>query len=133
MPIIDIRATGLHEADQALDALAAAALDLRPFWSELGADLSRTSQERWPLRRLSGRLRRSLTWRGDRLGPRGVFESAPDRLTFGSELFYGKYYQHGTTRQVARPLIHINEAQHTEQLGTWLRARADAAGLEVTT
>ena len=58
MPILDIRATGIP--DKGLDALAAAVLDLRPFWAELGADLARVSQERWPLRRRTGKLRKSL-------------------------------------------------------------------------
>ena len=65
MPILDIRVTGIP--DKGLDALAAAALDLRPFWAELGADLARVSQARWPLRRQTGRLRKSLTWRGETL------------------------------------------------------------------
>ena len=132
MPIIDIRATGLHEADQALDALAAAALDLRPFWSELGADLSRTSQKRWPLRRLSGRLRRSLTWRGSTLGRGGVFEPTPDKLTFGSAVFYARFHQHGARNVPRRELIHVNPARHTAALASWLVARAQRAGLEVT-
>ena len=123
---------GLDRARTSLGTFADDVDDLRPLWPRLAKRLADTAQERWPLRRRTGRLRKSLTWRGNRLGPRGIFESAPDRLTFGSELFYGRYYQHGTTRQVARPLIHIHEAQHTELLGTWLGARADAAGLEVT-
>ena len=131
MPIIDIRATGLHEADQALDALAAAALDLRPFWSELGADLSRTSQKRWPLRRLSGRLRRSLTWRGSTLGRGGVFEPTPDRLTFGSAVFYGRFHQDGARNVPRRELIHVDETRHRAALAAWLVARAKRADLEV--
>ena len=30
-----------------------------------------------------------------------------------------------------RALVHINEAQHAEQLAVWLQARAVASGLEV--
>ena len=132
MPIIDIRATGLREADQALAALSAAALDLRPYWAELGADLSRTSQEFWPLRRLSGRLRRSLIWCGSTLGRGGVFEASADRLTFGLSLFYGRFSQTGTKHQPIRELIHIDPERHTAALASWLVARAEAAGLEVT-
>ena len=65
------------------------------------------------------------------LGPRGIFESSPDRLRFGSSLFYGRFPQHGTKRQRATPLIHIDPEQHTEQLSAWLRDRAASAGLEV--
>ena len=131
MPILDIRATGIP--DKGLDALAAAVLDLRPFWAELGADLSRTSQEFWPLRRLSGRLRRSLTWRGSTLAAGGVFESTPDRLTFGTALFYARFSQTGTKHQPIRELIHVNPERHTAALASWLVARAERAGLEVIT
>ena len=130
MPILDIRATGIP--DKGLDALAAAVLDLRPFWADLGADLARVSQERWPLRRQTGRLRKSLTWRGESLGRGGVFEPTRDRLTFGSALFYGRFSQDGTKRQPRRELIHVEPERHRDALASWLVSRADRAGLEVT-
>ena len=122
---------GIEKADAGLRALHDAADDLRPFWRELGARLADTAQARWPLRRRTGRLRKSLTWAGNRLGRGGVYEADADRLRFGSAIFYGRFFQHGTTRHAARPLIHVNEAQHGEQLGAWLRARAASSGLEV--
>ena len=130
MPILDIRATGIP--DKGLDALAAAVLDLRPFWAELGADLARVSQERWPLRRRTGKLRKSLTWAGNRLGRGGIFEADPDRLQFGTAVFYGRFHQFGAKNVRRRPLIHINPPAIREQLATWAKARAVAAGLEVS-
>ena len=123
---------GAGEADSKLGKFADAVLDWRPFWRELGADLAREAQERWPLRRRTGRLRRSLQWAGNRLGRGGVFESSPDKLTFGSAIFYGRFHQRGSKRTQRRELIHINEPQHAQQLDAWLRKRAEAAGLEVT-
>ena len=68
-------------------------------------------------------------WAGNRLGRGGIFESDPDRLRFGSSLFYGRFPQYGTRKQRATPLIHVNPDQHADQLSSWLQARA---GLEVT-
>ena len=132
MPILDIRATGIP--DKGLDALAAAVLDLRPFWAELAADLARVSQERWPLRRQTGRLRKALTWRGEKLGWGGIYEPTPDRLQFGinASLFYARFSQAGTKRQARRELIHIEPERHRDALASWLVARAERAGLEVT-
>ena len=130
--MLRVNVAGLEKADTGLRQFVATVTDLTPFWSELGKTLSETTQNRWPLRRRTGRLRKSLVWRGDTLGPRGIFESSPDRLRFGSSLFYGRFPQHGTKRQRATPLIHIDPEQHTEQLSAWLRSRAVASGLEVT-
>ena len=122
---------GITQADRALREFSASVDDLRPFWRELGRDLAETIDARWPLRRRTGRLRRSLQWAGNRLGRFGVFEASPDKLTFGSSLFYSRFHQFGTKRHAARPLIHVDESRHGEQLAEWLRGRADAAGLEV--
>ena len=118
--------------DRGLKRLADGASDLRPFWRQLGKRLADTAQSRWPLRRRSGKLRKSLVWRGDTLGPRGIFESSPDRLQFGSAVFYGRFHQHGAKHTPRRPLIHVDAKAHSEQLTTWLRDRAAASGLEVT-
>ena len=129
--MLRVNVAGLEKADTGLRQFVATVTDLTPFWSELGKTLSETTQNRWPLRRRTGRLRKSLVWRGDTLGPRGIFESSPDRLRFGSSLFYGRFAQHGTKRQRATPLIHVDAKAHSEQLSSWLRARAAVAGLEV--
>ena len=123
---------GIKEADSGLESLASAVLDLRPVWPRFAKGLADTAQARWPLRRKTGRLRQSLTWRGNRLGRFGIYEPDPDRLRFGSAVFYGRFFQYGTKRQRARPLIHIDEPKHADQLAAWLRTRAAAAGLEVT-
>ena len=130
--MLHVKVEGLSKGDRALRRFSAQLADLRPFWRELGEHLADTAQSRWPLRRRTGRLRKSLVWRGDTLGPRGIFESSPDRLQFGSAVFYGRFHQHGAKHTPRRPLIHIDEAQHSEQLTTWLQARAAASGLEVT-
>ena len=132
MPTLRIDVGGLEKAVTGLGKFARTVDDLRPFWRHLGQHLATEAQRRWPLRRRSGRLRRSLTWSGKGLGRFGVFESSPDRLTFGSALFYSRFAQLGTKRQRATPLIHVDPKQHTAQLTTWLQARAAASGLEVT-
>ena len=123
---------GVREADTGLRRFATKAADLRPFWAQLAETLADAAQSNWPLRRRSGRLRKSLTWAGSRLGPGGIFESTPDRLTFGSAVFYSRFHQHGARNVPRRELIHVNPARHTAALASWLVARAEAAGLEVT-
>ena len=126
-------------ADPALDivteqlaTLAESLTDLRPAWAQLGKYLADTAQARWPLRRRSGRLRRSLTWTGQRLGRGGIFRSRPDRLTFGSRLFYSGFHQTGTRQQPARVLLHVDPADIAARLDAWAVERAKAAGLEVS-
>ena len=132
MPTLDIRATGIRESGKGLDALGRAASNLRPFWSDLARDLANLAQDRWPLQRRTGRLRKSLIWHGESLGRGGVFESTPDRLTFASAVFYSRFYQHGARNVPRRELIHVNPERHTAALASWLVARAQRAGLEVT-
>ena len=127
---VDVK--GLETADRSLRGFARTVLDLRPFWRELGAHLADESQKRWPLKRRSGKLRRSLVWSGSKLGRGGVFESSPDRLRFGSAVFYARFHQYGTKRLPARPLIFVDETDTSKRLATWLRARAQASGLEIT-
>ena len=124
--------TRLADADRHLRTLSEKLADLTPFWRELAEHLADTAQRRWPLRRRTGRLRKSLVWHGERLGPRGVFESSPDRLRFGSAVFYARFPQSGTKRQRQRTLIHIDEADARTRLSQWAFARAAASGLEVT-
>ena len=131
MPLLDISVSGIKERDKGLETLAAVAGDLRPFWADLAVDLARTSQARWPLRRRTGRLRKSLTWRGESLGVGGVFEPTPDRLTFGSAVFYGRFHQEGARNVPRRELIHVDPARHRAALAAWLVSRAQRAGLEV--
>ena len=132
MPTLRVDVDGLGQADSALRRFGARILDWRPFWRQLGETLADDAQARWPLRRRSGRLRKSLTWASGRLGKGGVYEASPDKLQFGSAVFYSRFHQFATKQRAARPLIHIDETAHTELLRTWLQARAAAAGLEVT-
>ena len=126
-----IKLDGLAKAQRGLEGLADAADDLRPFWRQLGRSLADDAQQRWPLRRRTGRLRKSLTWAGNRLGRGGVFESSPDALRFGSAVFYSRFHQYATSQRAARPLIHLNPDRHAAQLASWLQRRAAASGLEV--
>ena len=130
MPTIKLDVDGLRQADAALRRFSDG-LDLRPFWRELGERLAAEAQARWPLRRRSGRLRESLRWAGTKLGAGGIFEASPDRLAFGSSVFYGRFHQFGAKHTPRRPLIHVNEADTSTRLGEWARDRARAAGLEV--
>ena len=132
LPVFKIAVTGVSESDTALRRFGSTVEDWRGFWAQLGESLATETQRRWPLKRLSGRLRESLSWAGSRLGKRGIYESSPDRLRFGTAIFYSRFSQVGTKRQRARALIHINEKQHAAQLTTWLQARAVASGLEIT-
>ena len=132
MPTPTIHVKGLAEGDKALREFAAGVEDWRPFWRELGEHLADEAQSRWPLRRRTGRLRKSLVWSGQRLGRGGIFESSPNRLEFGTSLFYSRFAQYGTKKQQATPLIHIDEAAISQRLAEWARGRLSAAGLEVT-
>ena len=71
------------------------------------------------------RLRKSLVWARFAVRPgRCVRVESRISCTFGTNVFYSRFAQTGTKRQRATPLIHIDEAQHSEQLTTWLRDRA---------
>ena len=133
--MLDVNVSGLAEADTALRKFAAQLSDFRPFWRILGEHLATEAQRRWPLRRQSGWLRESLVWQGGKqggkIGRRGVFEASPDRLAFGTSLFYGRFSQSGTKRQRKRALIHIDRGAQHELLEEWAADRARAAGLEV--
>ena len=126
-----IKETGVRESEIRLGTFAADLGDLRPFWAQLGESLATETQSRWPLRKRSGRLRRSLRWAGSRLAKGGIFESSPDRLAFGSSIFNSRFHQYGAKHTPRRPLIHVDEKQHTDQLTTWLQDRAKSSGLEV--
>ena len=72
-PTFRVGVSGLSEGDRALRTFAAGVQDWRGFWRILGQSFSDEAQARWPLRRRTGKLRRSLVWRGDRLGPARYF------------------------------------------------------------
>ena len=129
--MLRVKVEGLSTADTALRRFEATVADWTPFWRELGEHLADTAQARWPLRRRSGRLRTSLTWAGGRLGRGGIFEADPDRLRFGSAVFYGRFAQTGTKRQRATPLIHVDAADANTRLSEWTKSRARSSGLEV--
>ena len=131
MPITDIRVTGSRDADRRLRAFAKHLETLVPFWRELSEHLADEAQRRWPLRRRTGKLRKSLTWRGNGLGRGGVYEATANRLAFGTSVFYSRFFQYGTTRQRTTPLIHVDVADARTRLSEWMTARAEASGLEV--
>ena len=132
MPITNIAVTGSRDADRRLRKFAKHLETLVPFWRELSEHLADEAQRRWPLKRRTGTLRTSLTWRGSGLGRGGVYEPTATRLTFGSDLFYGRFPQFGTKRQRTTPLIVVDEPDARARLVAWLTARAADAGLEVT-
>ena len=118
----------LEKVDKNLATYAALTADLRPYWLELGRALAAESAARWPLKRRSGRLRRSLTWAGSRLGRGGIFQATRDRLLYGSRLFYADFAQRGTKRQPATPLVHVDEDAIARRLNAWSVDRARRAG-----
>ena len=128
---VDVDPT-LERTTKALATYSSLVSDLRPYWRELAERLSDDTQSRWPLRRRSGKLRRSLTWAGSRLGRGGVYKARPDRLVYGSRVFYASWAQRGTRHQSATPLIHVDEADIGKRLDAWTTERARVAGLEVT-
>ena len=132
MPTTTTNVSVTRDADRRLRKFAKHVENLTPFWRELSEHLADESQRRWPLRRRTGALRTSLTWRGSGLGRGGVYEPAATRLTFGTDLFYGRFGQYGTKRQRATPLILVDEDDARTRLSDWMRARAEASGLEVT-
>lgn len=129
--MLSVTVNGMTQADSGLERFAAQVVDLRAFWPRFAKGLSDESQRLWPLRRRSGRLLRSLVWAGSRLGRGGIFESSPDRLRVGSDVFYSRFHQFGAKHTPRRPLIHVDEKQHVELLAEWLRSRASASGLEI--
>ena len=118
----------LQKVDRDLATFTTLASDLRPFWIELGRSLADESERRWPLRRRSGRLRKSLTWARDRLGKGGIFQAKRDRLVYGSRVFYADFAQRGTRHQTATPLVHVDETAISDRLSAWSVERARAAG-----
>lgn len=121
----------LDESRARLEQFARELDDLRPFWRQLGEHLAAKAQARWPLRRRSGRLRRSLTWAGSRLGRGGIYKATSNALTIGSRIFYSGFHQYGAKNLPARTLVHVDEQDTAERLATWARERATASGLEV--
>ena len=83
---------------------------------------------RWPLRRQSGRLRRSLIWTDQRLGHGGIFKSTPDRLVFGTRVFYAAFHQRGAKHLPVRQLVHVDPDDIGARLNDWAVARARVAG-----
>ena len=131
MPTPTTNVSVTRDADRRLRTFAKHLETLVPFWREFAKHLADEAQRRWPLRRRTGKLRTALTWRRDKLGRGGVYEPTANRLAFGSSLFYSRFSQYGTTRQRTTPLIHVNEDDARTRLSDWMRARAEASGLEV--
>ena len=117
----------------ALDRAARSLRDLSSFWPTLGEAIADESQRSWPLRRRSGRLRRSLTWSGKGLGRGGIYEVDPDSLTIGTAVFYGAFSHFGTRHQSRRVLLSVDPGDTTKRLQKWARSRVTGAGLEVLT
>ena len=131
MPTTTTNVSVTRDADRRLRKFASRLENLTPFWREFAKHLADEAQRRWPLRRRTGKLRESLVWRGARLGRGGVYEPTANRLAFGTSLFYGRFAQHGTTRQRKTPLIDVDVDDARTRLSDWMRARAEASGMEV--
>ena len=121
----------LDEPIGRLDRAVQSLRDLSTFWPQLGESIADRAQRAWPLRRRSGRLRRSLTWTGQRLGRGGRYEASSDSLIVGSRIFYSGFHHRGTKHLPARPLLAVDPGDTTKRLEKWARDRVTAAGLEV--
>ena len=87
MPTIKLDVDGLRQADAALRRFGAGLSDWRPYWAQLGERLADEAQARWPLKRRTGKLRKSLTWAGTKLGAGGIFEASPDQARVWEQRF----------------------------------------------
>ena len=121
----------LAETAGQLDGAARSLRDFSDFWPTLAEAIADKAQSAWPLRRRTGRLRRSLTWAGKRLARGGIYKADRDSLTIGSTVFYARFSHHGTRRQSKRVLLAVDPVDTTERLTEWARARVQASGLEV--
>ena len=114
----------------ALDRAARSIRDLSTFWPTLAESIADESKRSWPLRRVTGRLRRSLTWSGKGLGRGGIYEATRDALVIGSRVFYGAFSHYGTVNQRKRVLLGVDPLDTTKRLEKWARDRVIGAGLE---
>ena len=82
----------LDAPTDALNRTARSLGDLSEFWPAVGRSIADQTQAAWPLKRRSGRLRRSLSWsaRGG-LGKAGIYEAKSDSLVIGSSLFLRQF------------------------------------------
>ena len=115
----------------ALDRAARSLRGLGSFWPTLAEAIAGKAQSSWPLRRRSGRLRRSLTWSGKGLGKGGIYAADPDALVIGTGVFYARFSHHGTVNQRRRELLAVDETDTAKRLEKWARDRVQGAGLEV--
>ena len=116
-----------------LDRAGRSLRDFSDFWPLLGRAIADKAQSSWPLRRRSGRLRRSLTWAAGRagLGRGGIYEADPDALVIGTGVFYARFSHHATVNQRKRVLLSVDPGDTTARLEKWARSRVQSSGLEV--
>ena len=132
MPTPTIHVKGLAESDKALREFAAGVSGLATVLARAGRAPGRRSPSALAVTpTVPESSARSLDVGGDRLGRGGIFESSPNRLEFGTEIFYARFAQHGTKKQRARRVIHVDETDIGQRLALWAKSRAAAAGLEV--
>ena len=114
---VDVK--GLETADRSnlREFAATAFLDLTPFWRELGAHLARRKRNRAgpSADDPDGSAEVFDLGRDSKLGRGGVFESSPDRLLFGSSIFYSAIiHQFGTKRLAGAPAHFRRRSADTE-------------------
>ena len=80
----------------------------------------------------TGRLRRSVAWRGGDIGPEGIYDPRANALTIGSYVPHSGAHQTGERHLPARPILWWDDAlanQFERTWETWAAARTKAAGL----
>lgn len=110
---IDLRITGVRQADARLGRVADAVSDARPAWDELADRFAAANAAGWgrgwaPLARPTGRpplvatgtLRASLTSR-----PLGVERITKQSMTIGTNVLSAHFHAAGTSRMPRRPII----------------------------
>jgi phage gpG-like protein len=84
-------------------------------WKPLSLPYATAKRKKWgdvPILQASGRFYRSMT---SRSSSDSVFQTAPQELTIGSTVPYGRYHQRGTGRMPSRKAVSFTD-QHLERL-----------------
>ena len=111
--MLRVKVEGLSEGDRALRHVCGGRRGLASILARAGRAPGRRSASSLAVTPTIRHARTSLTWARGTLGRGGVFESSPNQLTFGTNVFYSRFSQYGTKRQRQRTLIHVDEADAT--------------------
>ena len=132
MPTTTTNVSVTRDADRRLRKFAKHLENLTPFWATLAEHLADDAQARWPLR--DGTPARSESrWSGAGHAWAGAASMNPPLIAWRLErvCFTAGLRSTGRRRQRKTPLIHVDADDARTRLSDWMRARAEASGLEV--